>query len=299
MSEETLPDNIKLLTPTLVRQLCDDYQVGPQKNLGQNFMVDSSQVEKIVRLADVNKDNIVLEIGPGLGSLTLGLLKVGAKVISVEIDSKLANYLPKTIDKYANVHKNNLQIIQKDALELQINDLMECFTKLSITSNPPKIKVVANLPYNVGAQILLTLLERFDFIEEGVVLVQAEVARRLTALPGNKVYGIPSVKLNWFANSTLLSTVPRSAFFPVPRVDSQLVKFIRHDNFKKNNREETFTLINIAFSSRRKTIRSLLVSNGYDSDKVREVLDSLQIAPMARGEELSVRQFTEVATKLI
>jgi 16S rRNA (adenine1518-N6/adenine1519-N6)-dimethyltransferase len=259
-------------------------------------MVDQGQVQKIVASAEVQEGDLVLEVGPGLGSLTLGLLDAGAEVIAIEFDKKLAEKLPITVENQAKEQAHNLTVHHLDALK---------FTE-KLPDRP--IKLVSNLPYNVGVPILLTLLQRYPRITDALVLVQLEVAKRLVSEPGNKVYGIPSCKLAWYGRATLGAVIPRSAFWPVPRVDSQLVKFTRYTSeqvdgmswrngtgVKRVNSDDVFTLINLAFSQRRKTLRSLLVAEGYNSDRITKVLDSLQVDPMVRGEVLSIEQFAEVA----
>ncbi|GHT83016.1 ribosomal RNA small subunit methyltransferase A [Actinomycetota bacterium] len=252
-------------------------------------MVDSSQVRKIVELAEVQEGDNVLEIGPGLGSLTLGLLDSGAKVTAVELDKRLGELLPQTVKTLAPEVAANLTVFVEDALKF-VEPLSGTY------------KLVANLPYNVGVPILLTLLERYPQISSGLILVQSEVAERLVAEPGSKTYGIPSLKLAWFAKSYIPTTVPRSAFFPVPRVDSKLVQFSRHtttpDWQTGVDRSEVFSLINLGLSQRRKTLKSLLVADGKTPNEVYEALDSLQIDPLARAETLSIRDFAEL-TKIV
>jgi 16S rRNA (adenine1518-N6/adenine1519-N6)-dimethyltransferase len=252
-------------------------------------MVDSSQVEKIVRLAAVRGAENILEVGPGLGSLTAGLLNAGAKVVAVEIDDKLSSMLTITLDKLGH-DVANLVVIHKDALLLKPNEQLNKCSKL-----------VANLPYNVGVPILITLLERFDNVKEVLVLVQAEVSNRLTAAPGSKEYGIPSLKLAYFGVASASAVVPRSVFWPVPRVDSRLVKFVRCEQnlftteCGTTSRDAVFALINLAFSARRKTLRSLLVADSFDSEFIKSALESLQIDPLARAETLTIHDFVKLA----
>jgi 16S rRNA (adenine1518-N6/adenine1519-N6)-dimethyltransferase len=260
--------------------------------LGQNFMVDSGQVQKIVDTAKIHATDTILEVGPGLGSLTLGLLGTNASVVAVELDKRLADLLPSTVERHAPEFADNLSVLSQDALELKPSSLDVTPTKL-----------VANLPYNVGTQILLTVLSRFESVKSALVLVQAEVAERLCAAPGSKVYGIPSAKLNWFGSATIAGVVPRSAFFPVPRVDSKLVHFVRHTQPKSFttgvHRDDVFSLINLGFSQRRKTLKSLLGQSGFDKIEVAEKLDSLQIDPLARAETLSIEQFATLSKILL
>lgn len=288
---------IQYLTPTLAREIAEQAGVAPSKQFGQNFMVDASQVQKIVRLSGVftnlrSEAPRVLEVGPGLGSLTLGLLDAGAEVLAVEIDAKLAQLLPQTVAKLALEHSARLETLQLDAMKL--------------TADLPEMQgvrhIVSNLPYNVATPIILTLLGRFPEVETALVLVQAEVAQRLCAEPGSKVYGIPSAKMAWFGSAKIAGEVPRSAFWPVPRVDSKLVAFTCYANAPRFTegiaRDEVFSLVNLAFSARRKTLRSLLTAEGYASEQVRTAFDSLQIDPLARGETLSIAQFADLARAL-
>ena len=288
---------IQYLTPTLAREIAEQAGVAPSKQFGQNFIVDASQVQKIVRLSGVftnlrSEAPRVLEVGPGLGSLTLGLLDAGAEVLAVEIDAKLAQLLPQTVAKLALEHSARLETLQLDAMKL--------------TADLPEMQgvrhIVSNLPYNVATPIILTLLGRFPEVETALVLVQAEVAQRLCAEPGSKVYGIPSAKMAWFGSAKIAGEVPRSAFWPVPRVDSKLVAFTCYANAPRFTegiaRDEVFSLVNLAFSARRKTLRSLLTAEGYASEQVRTAFDSLQIDPLARGETLSIAQFADLARAL-
>lgn len=284
--------DLKYITPTLARQICDKALISPHKAMGQNFMVDPGQVQRIVQNAKLKPGDTVLEIGPGLGSLTLGLLDLPVNVIAIELDKKLYNLLPETIEKFASKSLlDNLQLFHGDALK---------FTEeLPLTP----IKIVSNLPYNVGVPIFLTLLRRYQQITDAQILVQLEVAQRLTSAPGSKVFGIPSLKSAWYGTSHISLTIPRSAFWPVPRVDSALVEFHRHKTTpywqEDVDVDDVFSLINLAFSSRRKTFRSLLVNEGYDKENVSRVFDALQIDPMIRGEMLNIVDYCEIAKNLI
>jgi 16S rRNA (adenine1518-N6/adenine1519-N6)-dimethyltransferase len=292
---------LQYITPNLARNIIADANVAPLSKFGQNFMVDSGQVQKIVQLANIKPGEFVLEIGPGLGSLTVGLLAAGAKVVAVEIDTGLAKLLPQTIEQLAPEYAGQLNVLQADALELTADEVISAFKNLG-NDDIPDLKLVSNLPYNVATPILLTLLQRIPSISNALVLVQAEVANRLAAQPNNKTYGIPSVKMGWYGTTVESSQIPRSSFWPVPRVDSKLVQFTRYADRPAwqidTNCEDVFSLINLAFSSRRKSLKSLLVHDGYSSDSVVNHLDSLQIDPLARGETLNTRQFAEL-TKLL
>ena len=198
-----------------VRAIAAMLDIRPTKTLGQNFVIDANTCRRIVRLAGVQESDHVLEVGPGLGSLTLALLSQGARVTAVEIDQVLAGELPKTIERFAAPVFKNLQVITADALRVTSEQLID-----------PTL-LVANLPYNVSVPVLLTMLEIFPTIRSGVVMVQAEVADRLAAKPNTKEYGIPSVKAAWWAEVTSAGSVSRSIFWPAPNVDSKLVGFTR------------------------------------------------------------------------
>jgi 16S rRNA (adenine1518-N6/adenine1519-N6)-dimethyltransferase len=277
------------LTPKIIREIASKASVSPSKAFGQNFMVDTSQVQKIVRLSGAQPGESVLEVGPGLGSLTLGLLDASAHVLAVEIDTKLATLLPETVQQFASENAGSLEVLQMDAMGLSAD--------LPAMQNVSRI--ISNLPYNVATPIILTLLGRFPGVKTALVLVQAEVASRLCAEPGSKIYGIPSAKLAWFGSARIAGDVPRSAFWPVPRVDSKLVAFTRYETPPKYqsaaSRDDTFSLVNLAFSARRKTLRSLLTGHGYSSAAVQQAFESLQIDPLARGETLSIDQFAYLA----
>ena len=234
------------LGATEIREIAKKLDLHPAKSLGQNFVIDGNTCRKIVRLAGVNKTDIVLEIGPGLGSLTITLLPMAREVIAVEIDRRLASQLAETMQNKIPNHASNLQIINEDAQ--LINTLPQLPTAL-----------VANLPYNISVPVILHLLEKFPSINKGLVMVQAEVAQRLAAKPGNKIYGTPSVKAKWWADMSIAGNVSREVFWPVPNVDSLLVGFQRGESpGDEALRVKTFTLIDAAFSQRRKMLRSAL-----------------------------------------
>ena len=236
-----------LLGAAQIRELAAKLDLKPSKSLGQNFVIDSNVCTKIVRTAGVTADDIALEIGPGLGSLTLAMLEAAKSVIAVEIDPRLAEQLPLTVAEHF-AHPENLTVINKDALA--VKDLPVAPTVL-----------VANLPYNVSVPVLLHLLEKFPTIRTGVVMVQAEVADRLAAKPGGKEYGIPSVKAAWWADVKNVGTVSRSIFWPAPNVDSKLVGFTRRETAgSEEMREKVFTIIDAAFAQRRKMLRSAFLA---------------------------------------
>jgi 16S rRNA (adenine1518-N6/adenine1519-N6)-dimethyltransferase len=271
----------QLLTPTEIRELASKLDLKPTKKLGQNFVTDQNTVEKIVRTSKVNKDSIVLEVGPGLGSLTLALLATGAKVFAVEIDQRLAELLPITA-KAKGFSGGQLEVINKDALEITTNEVKN-----------PNI-LVANLPYNVSVPVIIHILETFPSIENYLVMVQSEVADRLAASPGSRTYGSPSVKLQWYGEVSKAGSVSRSVFWPVPNVDSDLVQITRKKDVDQSIRKELFAVVDAAFSQRRKMLRSALSSMCAGSEKASEILESAQIDPQLRGEALNVDDYVRL-----
>ena len=271
-----------LLGAAQIRELAAQLDLKPSKSLGQNFVIDSNVCTKIVRTAGVTSDDIALEIGPGLGSLTLAMLEVAKSVIAVEIDPRLAQQLPLTVAEHFE-HPENLTVINIDALA--VHDLPVAPTVL-----------VANLPYNVSVPVLLHLLEKFPTLRTGVVMVQAEVADRLAAKPGGKEYGIPSVKAAWWADVKNVGTVSRSIFWPAPNVDSKLVGFTRRQTAgSEESREKVFTIIDAAFAQRRKMLRSALSGLYGSSSAAEAILIKAGIDPTLRGEALQVESFCKIA----
>jgi len=271
-----------LLGAAQIRELAAQLDLKPSKSLGQNFVIDSNVCTKIVRTAGVTSDDIALEIGPGLGSLTLAMLEVAKSVIAVEIDPRLAQQLPITVAQHFE-HPENLTVISKDALA--VNELPIAPTVL-----------VANLPYNVSVPVLLHLLEKFPTLRTGVVMVQAEVADRLAAKPGGKEYGIPSVKAAWWADVKNVGTVSRSIFWPAPNVDSKLVGFTRRETAgSEDSRAKVFTIIDAAFAQRRKMLRSALSGLYGSSSAAEAILIKAGIDPTLRGEALQVESFCKIA----
>ena len=271
-----------LLGAAEIRELAQELGIKPAKSLGQNFVIDANVCRKIVRTAGVIKSDVALEIGPGLGSLTLALLEEAKSVIAVEIDERLATRLPQTI-KLHNESRATFSVIHQDALALK--SLPEAPTVL-----------VANLPYNVSVPVLLHLLEIFPTLQSGVVMVQAEVADRLAAKPGTKEYGIPSVKAAWWADLHGAGSISRSVFWPIPGVDSKLVSFTRHQPLGDEAlRLKVFTLIDAAFAQRRKMLRSALSSIYGSSSAAEKVLIQAGIDPTLRGESLLVNDFCAIA----
>jgi len=271
-----------LLGVAQIRELAAALELKPSKSLGQNFVIDSNVCTKIVRTAAVGPTDIALEIGPGLGSLTLALLESAASVVAVEIDPRLAGQLPITVANHCE-HPENLTVLNQDALTIE-----------ALPVNPTVL--VANLPYNVSVPVLLHLLEKFESLRTGVVMVQAEVADRLAAKPGTKDYGIPSVKAAWWAEVKGAGSVSRSVFWPAPNVDSKLVSFTRRQTpGDEELRRKVFTIIDAAFAQRRKMLRSALSSLYGSSSAAEEILNRAKIDPTLRGEALEIAGFCAIA----
>lgn len=274
---------ITLLGATEIRQLAAELDVTPTKKLGQNFVVDANTTRKIVQAAAVQPGERVVEVGPGLGSLTLAILEAGASVTAVEIDHRLAERLPATAAAHG-VPDGMLTVVDADALRI---------TELP---GDPTI-LVANLPYNVSVPVLLHFMETFPTLQRGVVMVQAEVAERIAAKPGSKIYGTPSVKAAWYGAWKLSGTVSRQVFWPVPNVDSLLVGFVR-DAAPRGDEEErkrTFQIVDAAFNQRRKMLRQALSGLFGSSAAASEILIAAGVAPTARGEELTVEDYHRIA----
>jgi 16S rRNA (adenine1518-N6/adenine1519-N6)-dimethyltransferase len=273
---------VDLLGAADIRELASRLDVTPTKKLGQNFVTDPNTIRRIVSAAKLNGTETVVEIGPGLGSLTLGLLEVAKKVIAVEIDQKMAAELESTIARRAP--GTDFSLVRDDAMKVN-----------QLPSAPDAL--VANLPYNISVPVLLHFLEQFSSIQTGLVLVQAEVAHRLAAAPGSKIYGIPSVKLAWYADSTLAGNVGRSIFWPVPNVDSALVYFSKRQTPLGDEalRLATFEVADAAFGQRRKTLRQALATWAGSPAQAEATLTKAGVSPQARGEELDVHQFVAIA----
>jgi 16S rRNA (adenine1518-N6/adenine1519-N6)-dimethyltransferase len=277
---------VRLLSPGDVRRLAEGLGVRPSKRLGQNFVVEQGTVRRIAALAAPGPDDVVLEVGPGLGSLTLALLEAGAaRVLAVEIDRVLAGELPRTLAERAPAAADRVTVIEADALRVDGDDLPIAPSML-----------VANLPYNVAVPVVLHLLASVPSLARGLVMVQAEVADRMCAGPGSRVYGAPSVKLAWYAAARPAGRVPRTVFWPVPNVDSRLVAFARHDPpVTSAAREEVFALVDAAFAQRRKTLRAALAGWAGSAPEAERLLRAAGIDPGARGEALSVAEFARLA----
>lgn len=277
----------ELLDPSTLRRYAQQLGLRPTKTLGQNFVVDANTVRRIVALAEVGPDDVVLEIGPGLGSLTLGLLETGAAVTAVEIDRLLAGQLPATVAAHQSQHADRLRVVTADAMA--VDEL----------PGPAPTRLVANLPYNISVPVLLHVLARFPSWTDGLVMVQLEVADRLAATPGGKVYGVPSAKLAWYADATRISTVPASVFWPVPKVESGLVRLTRREPPTTTaTREQVFAVIDAAFNQRRKMLRSALSGLAGSSAAASEAISAAGLDPTARGERLDVGEFAAIAEQL-
>ncbi|WP_418957502.1 16S rRNA (adenine(1518)-N(6)/adenine(1519)-N(6))-dimethyltransferase RsmA [Streptomyces tritici] len=274
-----------LLGPADIRELAAALGVRPTKQRGQNFVIDANTVRRIVRTAEVRPDDVVVEVGPGLGSLTLALLEAADRVTAVEIDDVLAAALPATIEARLPAKKDRFALVHSDAMH--VREL----------PGPPPTALVANLPYNVAVPVLLHMLDRFPSIQRTLVMVQAEVADRLAAGPGNKVYGVPSVKANWYAEVKRAGAIGRNVFWPAPNVDSGLVSLVRRSEplATTATKDEVFAVVDAAFAQRRKTLRAALAGWAGSPAAAEEALVRAGISPQARGEALTVEEFARIA----
>ena len=277
------PSDGKLLGAADIRRIADEAGVSPTKKFGQNFVIDPGTVRRIVREAGVKAGDRVLEVGPGLGSLTLAILETGATVTAVEIDPPLAERLPRTVAEFMPAAAERLTVITSDALAL---------TPDMLATGDDRLTLVANLPYNVATPIILTLLERFERLDSFLVMVQKEVADRLAAGPGSKIYGTPSVKLAWYGTSERAGVIGRNVFWPAPNVDSALVRFSRYaePRFPGVDRTRVFALIDAAFGQRRKTLHAALKRL-----VPAEAFAAAGIDPTRRGETLTIDEFARLA----
>ena len=275
-----------MLTPGDVSELAGRLGVRPSKRFGQNFVIEPGTVRRIAALARLRPDDVVLEVGPGLGSLTLALLEAGAgRLLAVEIDPVLAAALPQTIAARAPELAGRVSVVAADALRIGARDLPAV----------PAV-LVANLPYNVAVPVVLHLLVVLPSLRRGLVMIQAEVADRMCAAPGSRVYGTPSAKLAWFAEARPAGPVPRSVFWPVPNVDSRLVAFTRRDPPPTTaTREEVFAVVDAAFRQRRKTLRAALSGWAGSAPEAERLLRAAGLDPGARGETLGIAEFARLA----
>ncbi|MEU3601197.1 16S rRNA (adenine(1518)-N(6)/adenine(1519)-N(6))-dimethyltransferase RsmA [Streptomyces sp. NPDC006798] len=273
-----------LLGPADIRELAAALGVRPTKQRGQNFVIDANTVRRIVRTAGVRPDDTVVEVGPGLGSLTLALLEAAERVVAVEIDDVLAAALPATVLARTPEYAPRFSLVHSDAM--LVEEL----------PGPPPTALVANLPYNVAVPVLLHMLDRFPTIERTLVMVQAEVADRLAAGPGNKVYGVPSVKANWYADVKRAGSIGRNVFWPAPNVDSGLVSLVRREPPRTTaTKREVFAVVDAAFAQRRKTLRAALAGWAGSPALAERALVAAGVSPQARGEALTVEEFARIA----
>jgi 16S rRNA (adenine1518-N6/adenine1519-N6)-dimethyltransferase len=281
------PPAVRLLGVADIRAIAADLGLRPSKGRGQNFVHDPNTVRRIVRIAAVSAADIVLEVGPGIGSLTLGLLGTGAAVVALEVDAILATALPATLRRFAPDVAGRCRVVRADALRVNRVD------------GPPPTALVSNLPYNVAVPVLLNLLDVVPSVRTGLVLVQQEVADRLAAAPGSRTYGVPSVKAAWYADLRNAGSVPRTVFWPVPKVDSGLVALTRRDAPTTSvSRRQVFTVVDAAFATRRKTLRAALAPLAGSADAAERALIEARVDPGARGETLPLQAFCRIAERL-
>lgn len=275
--------DIHLLGAQDIRRLATALGVTPTKKWGQNFVIDPNTVRRIVEQAHVDANDVVVEIGPGLGSLTLALLQHAAQVVAVEIDPRLATQLPLTVAEFAPGAAQRLMVINQDALTID-----------SLPASPTKL--VANLPYNVSVPVVLHMLEKFPTINEVLVMVQLEVADRLAAKPSSKIYGVPSVKANWYGDVSKAGNVGRNVFWPAPNVDSGLVRIVRRETpGDEHLRRSVFAIVDAAFGQRRKTLRTALGAALGSPTEVEDILNRAQIDSSLRGEQIGLAEFVAIA----
>ncbi len=277
----------RLLGPAEVRSLAAALDLRPTKQRGQNFVIDANTVRRIVRDSGISEGDVVIEVGPGLGSLTLALLEVAARVVAIEVDPALADALPATIADRAPGQVDRFEVVQADAL------------RIDQVPGPAPTALVAYLPYNVSVPVLLHLLALLPSLERGMVMVQSEVADRLVAPPGSRTYGVPSVKAAWFADLRRAGSVGRHVFWPAPNVDSGLVAWTRREAPATSvSREDVFAVVDAAFAQRRKALRPALRSLAGSAEASEQALTRAGIDPMTRGEQLRLEEFVRIAEEL-
>jgi 16S rRNA (adenine1518-N6/adenine1519-N6)-dimethyltransferase len=270
-----------------VRSLAAALDIRPTKQRGQNFVIDANTVRRIVKASGVGPEDVVLEVGPGLGSLTLGLLGAVRRVVAIEVDPVLARALPDTVAAYAPDHADRFEVVEADAL------------RVTEVPGPPPTALVANLPYNVSVPVLLHLMALLPSLRHGLVMVQSEVADRLAAPPGSRTYGVPSAKAAWFAEVRRAGAVGRSVFWPAPNVDSGLVAWEHRDPPAVSvSREQVFAVIDAAFAQRRKTLRSTLKGMAGSAEAAEAALAHAGVDPQVRGEQLGITEFAAIAEGL-
>ena len=286
-SREVRLTTSRLLGAADVRRLAEACGIRPTKQRGQNFVIDGNTVRRIVRTSGVGVDDVVLEVGPGLGSLTLGLLDVSRRVVAIEIDEVLATALPATIAEFAPDKADSFEVVLADAM------------RITEVPGPAPTALVANLPYNVSVPVLLHLFALLPTVRTGLVMVQSEVAHRLAAPPGSKIYGVPSVKAAWYADVQLAGKIGRNVFWPMPNVDSALVAWTRHDPPRDPAlRERVFAVVDAAFAQRRKTLRSTLTGLAGSATAAEDALNAAGVSPQARGESIGVEDYVRIAAAL-
>ncbi|WP_414646333.1 16S rRNA (adenine(1518)-N(6)/adenine(1519)-N(6))-dimethyltransferase RsmA [Corynebacterium sp. UBA2622] len=278
-----------LLGPVEIRELAQELDVVPTKKLGQNFVHDPNTVRRIVAAADLTADDVVVEVGPGLGSLTLGLVDTARRVIALEIDPRLAGCLPRTVGERAPGYADRLTVIHTDALRVTRADVAA-----AAGEGAEPTALVANLPYNVSVPVLLHLLEEFPTIRRVLVMVQKEVADRLAAEPGSKIYGVPSVKASFYGEVSRAGVIGKNVFWPAPNIESGLVRIDVSDVYPRETRGAVFPLVDAAFAQRRKTLRSTLAGVYGSPAAAEEALRAAGIDPGLRGERLSVADFARL-----
>jgi 16S rRNA (adenine1518-N6/adenine1519-N6)-dimethyltransferase len=287
VSDDITSAGPRLLGPAEVRSLATTLGLRPAKQRGQNFVIDPNTVRRIVRVSGVGADDVVVEVGPGLGSLTLALLGAVRRVVAVEVDPVLAAALPSTVATYAPDLADRLEVMSADAL------------RVTEVPGPPPTALVANLPYNVSVPVLLHLMALLPSLRHGLVMVQSEVADRLAAPPGSRTYGVPSVKAAWFADVRRAGAIGRNVFWPAPNVDSGLVAWTHRDPPAASvTRQQVFRVVDAAFAQRRKTLRATLKQLAGSAEAAETALRHAGVDPMARGEQLGIEQFARVAEGL-
>lgn len=273
----------QLLGPQEIRELAGKLGIRPTKTLGQNFVIDPNTIRRIVSVAKIDPNETVLEVGPGLGSLTLGILDAAKDMVAVEIDPPLAQQLPLTIARFRPEAQDRIDVVLNDAMK--VTELPKTPTAL-----------VANLPYNVAVPVLLHLFAQFDSIEHALVMVQDEVADRLAAKPGSKIYGVPSVKANWYCTVTKAGVIGTNVFWPAPKIKSGLVAFERRaEPISDVSQKTVFTIIDAAFAQRRKTLRAALATWAGSAQRAGEILAAAGIDPSLRGETLDIFDYVKIA----
>jgi 16S rRNA (adenine1518-N6/adenine1519-N6)-dimethyltransferase len=276
----------RLLGPAEVPALAAELDLRPTKQRGQNFVIDANTVRRIVRDSGISASDVVVEVGPGLGSLTLALLEVAGRVTAIEVDPLLAERLPATIAEYAPAQAANFEVVLADAL------------RIATVPGPPPTALVANLPYNISVPVLLHMLALLPSLQRGLVMVQAEVADRLAAIPGSKTYGVPSLKASWYADVRRAGAIGRNVFWPAPNVDSGLVAWTRREPpVTTATREQVFAVIDAAFAQRRKALRGALRAIA-PAEQIDAALAAAEVDPMARGEQLRIAEFIRITEGL-